>query len=189
MKLWWKLGPKPRGRWRPKLEFGIFLSEEERKMAEELNVCLSLKVAVLWETENLPEEMQDRCAIPCKAERPYRASRAGQNDHIGNWDNNKRAYIAYWDLVLGEVEKSSISFYLPWRPGRRPDYSDYLELAKSLLNLMKEMIESRFQVAYESEELVEDQWEDNSFLILSSSEEKVASASKQQTRKKRKIMV
>lgn len=155
-------------------------------MAQELNVNLGLKVMFLWEREALPEDVHS-LAVPCRGEVPYCGGRASDNDRVWARENPTRSE---WDIKIWEERSSSVIFYLPWRAGVRPDYSEYLEAVRQLLVKAREELERRFQVAWDSAER-EEGWEDEALLILgkqAASDEGTAESASADRQRTRKIM-
>jgi hypothetical protein len=61
--------------------------------------------------------------------------------------NKKLRWSTTNDILDSNVEWS---FYLPWRPGVRPDYSDFIDQVKKFLKSMVERFESSLKEARES---------------------------------------
>ncbi len=156
MKAWWKVSDKPRGRWNPLFEFGIHLSEEEHRELGALNVSTKTLVCLIF-----PECSDSRRDMPPPAaddfvqcgrgyyvlrwpQCPYpTASRVPEAHAIyssGCCQDCRFPAWRYADRTDINLADRHFSYRLPWRPGRRPDYSDYIEPTRHfLLRVLKEL--------------------------------------------------
>lgn len=170
MKAWWKIHDKPRGRWRPLMEWGVHLTPNEIEEAESLAVCRDISYCI--------RGVEGRVTLPeCSnivlllAERPYRES----GYLLG------RANAVCFSCPIGEegwALRDSLTLpnnwwavRLPWRPGARPDYSDFIEPVRNFLYRVLEELERRFQEARESapsdEWLLEEEFDSFSWEVMS----------------------
>lgn len=153
MKAWWKIHKKPRGRWRPLLEWGISLSPEEKKAISELNLnvlykyvicspkcihCSKVTAADIWVA--LPERLY-----------PEHTVSVGKG-----YTSGVRCYTCEHQEETWTITSDSrnicdpFSFRLPWRPGVRPDYTDFIQPIREFLAKLLDLCERRFQEAQES---------------------------------------
>jgi hypothetical protein len=163
MKIWWKIHDKPRGRWRPTLSWGVNFTKEEINEMQQLNIDTQIKYCFLVQSENnisIPQYCPKKNRIIIVLPEPFYRDR--------DIENNRKAFnysicseCPYSEYVLNEIiadEKRinidtlgiSWSFFLPWRPGARPDYSDFIEPVRNFLKYIVNIIENRLQEARES---------------------------------------
>lgn len=162
MKAFYKIHDKPRGRWRPLLEWGISFSPQEEKEADELNLNKTAKCCFrhsLSENDDNNKYAGKICPknffiIPFTGKIYSKDSpQEGRSFTLGE----RRCCSAECPLGEdGEYYKYDLIFpttrqlRLEWRPGQRPDYSDYIKPIRTFLyNLLAE-IEHRFAEARES---------------------------------------
>lgn len=162
MKAFYKIHDKPRGRWRPLLEWGISFSPQEEKEADELNLNRAVKCCFrhsLSENDDNNKYAGKICPknffiIPFTGKIYSKDSpQEGRSFTLG-----ERRYCST-ECPLGEdgeyykydfIFPTTRQLRLEWRPGQRPDYSDYIKPIRTFLyNLLAE-IEHRFAEARES---------------------------------------
>jgi len=157
VKAWWKVSDKPRGRWNPQFAFGINLSEDEKREAQALNVSLKIEY----------------CLFLCQDPDPAACGKCRKGYHILVWPTSAYAahtispdrdalYASYscdgCFFKRGRMDQGAIycdsgeswHYRLPWRPGRRPDYSDFIEPTRAFLLRALEDLQRRFAEARES---------------------------------------
>jgi len=158
VKAWWKIHDKPRGRWRPLMEWGVHFSPEETAMADELNIYKHISYCLVHS-----------CQIPVSSQVCHQGKRIilfssglfGENyNKVGDGGNFGSGFVCSGcnlNLQNGYRRTDSINFMhssfavrLEWRPGNRPDYSDYIEPVRDFLRWALEEYERRFQEARES---------------------------------------
>lgn len=180
VKAWWKIHDKPRGRWRPLMEFGVRLTTEEITEADALNVENPLKFAF----SNLLEE-NDKCRS-CRysdstlvdrvggvlPEQPFRYDKSKVNKNTDRIGCSCSSTNRWWWTESCNIQELEWRFRLPWRPGARPDYSDFIDSVRDFLRRVLEELERRFEEARESapsdEWLLEEEFDSFSWRTLDS---------------------
>lgn len=156
MKAWWKIYDKPRGRWRPLMEAGVAMTSQEIESAKELNVSLHIKYClrgdVTGQLTSCPSKDVILIVLP---ERPYGNSgkQVGFGKSLGSsypCDNCPGGRSGWYDVDGINLPNNCLSFRLPWRPGARPDYGDFIRPIREFLRLVLEELERRFAEARES---------------------------------------
>lgn len=150
----WKIGKKPRGNWRPPLDFKIEIIQQSESEIE----ILACRPRLVFSREYaLPGEMYAgkdamRRGAGCQTTRKIKI------------DIN--TFISSPDLLLGNTELfmgcscagSGCKLYLEWRPGK-PDYSDFEavfhQIAADLIEAWNKALEEAMaSEEYEGEEVV-----------------------------------
>lgn len=189
MKAWWKIYDKPRGRWRPRMDWGIHFSPKEMEEAESLAVNREISYCIrgIETGAGAGRVTLPKCsnAVLLFAERPYKKNAKG----VGVKDDYLLGSVhsVCNDCPIGETLKGSERNWasqgsltlpntwwavrLPWRPGARPDYSDFIEPVRFFLHRVLEELERRFQEARESapsdEWLLEEEFDSFSWEVKS----------------------
>lgn len=158
MKAWWKIYDKPRGRWRPRMDWGIHFSPKEMEEAESLAVNRKISFCIRGiETERVSlTECPNSNVVMFLAERPYgKNEKKIEDDYLLG-----RTNAVCFSCPIGEegwafrdsltLPNTWWAMRLPWRPGARPDYSDFIEPVRFFLHRVLEELERRFQEARES---------------------------------------
>ena len=177
MKAWWKIHDKPRGRWRPIMEWGVHFTPNEISETESLAVCRKISYCLRGVEAGrvtLPECSE---IVLSFTERPYEKNEKEIKDGylLGSVHN------VCFDCPIGEkgwAYRKSLTLpnnwwavRLPWRPGARPDYSDFIEPVRNFLYRVLEELERRFQEARESapsdEWLLEEEFDSFSWEVKS----------------------
>jgi len=161
MKTWWKIGDKPRGRWRPKMEFGISFSKSELTEIRNLNIDTLIKVCIIPITEYPKRDINLTCeATPIlfpdliyetgdiKSSDLCLYTSLCENCPFKTISGNKKLRWSTTNDILDSNVKWS--FYLPWRSDARPDYSDFIDPVKKFLKSMIDRFESSLKEARES---------------------------------------
>jgi len=186
VKAWWKIHDKPRGRWRPRMEWGIHFSPKEMEEAESLGICRKISYCIRGVEAGgrvtLPECPNSNVVL-LLAERLY-----GKNEKKIEDDSLLGSvHSVCSDCPIGETLKGSERNWashgsltlpntwwavrLPWRPGARPDYSDFIDPVRFFLHRVLEELERRFHEARESapsdEWLLEEEFDSFSWEVKS----------------------
>jgi len=161
MRTWWKIGDKPRGRWRPKMEFGISFSKNEIMEVRNLNIDTLIKVCIIPITKYPKRDINLKCeATPILfPDLIYKTGDIKSSDLClytslcencpfkTSLGNKKLRWFTTNDILDNNVEWS---FYLPWRSDTRPDYSDFIDPVKKFLKSVLDRFESSLKEARES---------------------------------------
>jgi len=162
MKAFWKIHDKPRGRWRPLLEWGIHFSPQEEQEAKALNIrddikyCLRLDLGDFADSKQVGKVCPRSYVILPFAGKLYRrdSSQAECADSFGSpvccSENCPFEKKGQWSLESSAALPLTRQYRLEWRPGRRPDYSDYIEPLRIFLRCLLKEAERRFTEARES---------------------------------------
>lgn len=155
MKGYWKICDKPRGMHMPRMEFGIILEGEEENFLKNLKVREYIDVCIAVSEENTsPPQKSFLC--------PAKQIGIIFPENVYSDPNKERKFCGYKPCSECNLDIKSrnsltitfknnfISFYLPWRPGKKPDYSDFIKPIKSLLYLVLEEYNERINIALES---------------------------------------
>ena len=146
--------PKPRGNWRPKVEISISIRAEDHPWRPRLEgLCIwgiggQTRYSELIEAENcifLPQiEGKENTIIHIKGKKPsiwigdlaakdsecaaiWKYFKKGDRKLVSYDTEEKLSYILLLrHSYLDEDISINDSFYLPWRLGARPDYSDFM---------------------------------------------------------------
>jgi hypothetical protein len=153
VKAWWKIHDKPRGCYRPLLEWGIYLTPDEKREAEELNINFNISYCIRHDIKTLAclkGHMLINFEEPVYG-RDYKTRNQGYRlGYSGRCSNNCEPGGGYYYRDECNVKDDSWACRLPWRPGARPDYSDFIDPVRDFLHRVLEEIERRFQEARES---------------------------------------
>jgi len=162
MKAFYKIHDKPRGRWRPLLEWGISFSPQEEKEADELNLNKAVKCCFrhsLSKNDDNNKYAGKICPknffiIPFTGKIYSKDSpQEGRSFTLGE------IRCCSTECPLGEdgeyykydfIFPTTRQLRLEWRPGQRPDYSDYIKPIRTFLYTLLAEIEHRFAEARES---------------------------------------
>lgn len=151
MKAFWRIYDKPRGRWRPLLEWGLHLSPEEEEKIKELNINTTYRICIISSTEQ--KMCQKRAAIlfpgPVLEER---SKKVGTGSFLGSpyvmCDGcpfeGTDSYVHKREI---DLTKDTIRVRVEWRPGPRPDYSDYIGPVREFLKWALEELQRRIEEA------------------------------------------
>ena len=148
-----RIHPKPRGNWRPKVEISLQIKAEDHPWRPKLKgLCIWGVWGSDWNLYGFNgvepciylDQIQGRAFVPdISGKKPFiwlGDLQTGEPTAI--WDKpqrgesnacnySKQEHSSY-TIVLddGYLEKDKFvtrTFYLPWRPGARPDYSDFMQ--------------------------------------------------------------
>lgn len=159
MKAFYKIHDKPRGRWRPLLEWGISFSPQEKEEANELNLnnmvncCLRHSLSENNDNNKYAGKIcpKNFFIIPFTGKLYNKNSpQEGRSFTLGERRScsaecpfGEDGEYCKYDLILPTTKQ----LRLEWRPGQRPDYSDYIKPIRTFLyNLLAET-ERRFTEA------------------------------------------
>lgn len=155
MKAWWKIGDKPRGLYRPLLSWGISFSSSRDAEVQSLGIRREIAYCFRGGVEPHPscEERRVLAFFPAERLHSYTYYKAadyhpvgssgscnscpGRNDE-GGWYRHDLNEELLWKCRL------------PWRPGARPDYSDFIVPVRDFLRKCYEKLELRLAEARES---------------------------------------
>ena len=163
MKAFYKIHDKPRGRWRPLLEWGISFSPQEEQEAEALNLdkdidyCLRLDLGDFADNKHAGKICAKGFFLLPFPGKTYseRSRQEGESYAMGNACNCSCSESCFF-VENGKYSRSGLSapatvkLRLEWRPGRRPDYSDYIEPLRIFLRCLLKEAERRFTEVRES---------------------------------------
>jgi len=159
MKAFYKIHDKPRGRWRPLLEWGISFPPQEEQEAEALNLnkdidyCLRLDLGDFADNKHAGKICAKGFFLLPLSGKIY-SSNARQEGRSYTAGSSGSCSDCFWEN--GEYFRNELSipatsqFRLEWRPGRRPDYSDYIDPLRIFLRCLLREAERRFTEARES---------------------------------------
>ena len=166
--------PKPRGNWRPQVDFSLRMKVQKGECAwrpyltgiafvaqsrfeknrDNLREHTTIDGVKIYRTVNDSFCIYDCGVIEDGLE--YKYSRTFSTDTFVIpcdkvfWDSPKRgkgqkynALYLEWDMYLeeGKVIVHQATFYLPWRPGVKPDYSDFGKAFSVVPRLLYEMLQ------------------------------------------------
>lgn len=168
LKMYWKIHDKPQGRWRPLLVFGVELSDDELKDVDKLNINPNIRCCIIGSRELLEVWSCNKALILPLSEKPFKdaSNRPGGRDtHVNTFyacgdcpfkvcDANGATWASEFDINLATSPLHG--FRLPWRPGHKPDYSDFIIPVQGFLHQLKSLIEERFAEARQSSS--SDEW-------------------------------
>lgn len=161
MKAWWKIHDKPRGRWYPLLEWGVTFTSSEMEEMEALNVKASLRYCFKGGGKPHPSctgQYGERVMAFFPASRVFclNSARVGAADVFGragscaSCPDRSAEWYHFETIEIDRGGRLVWGFRLPWRPGARPDYSDFIDPTREFLFRVIEEFESRFDEARES---------------------------------------
>lgn len=159
MKAWWRIGNKPRGRWLPLLEWGVNLSPPEQEEMENLNVNSVIRYCLHGGAQPHPSCKTDRILAFLPRERLIHPScaKVGEKEQYLGYDTycsdcpRLPSTLPEWHLSgAWDLKSEQQRARLPWRPGARPDYADFIDPLREFLYRVMEELERRFVEARES---------------------------------------
>ncbi len=163
MKAWWKIRNKPRGHYCPMLEFGITFSPKDEKEIRELNIKPEVQFCYLTV---LSEAKAPKCGrIPLiLPEWVFHKNNPNYPDPLIEDDCgekeqglcNKCTRDKFMLFATHINIHLSHHIYLPWRPGAKPDYEDFIGAVRTFMDLVLQEIDIRIKEARDS--LPSEEW-------------------------------
>ncbi len=161
-----RIHPKPRGNWRPKVEISLQIKAEDHPWRPKLKgLCIwgvwGSRYELYGFDDVVPcvylDQIRGRYLVPdIPRERPFiwlGDLQAGEPAAIwehpkkGNeeaWCRNRDKHYSYFPVLDEQyIEKDLLfnrSFYLPWRSGAHPDYSDFMQRLSLIPRIVYEQL-------------------------------------------------
>ncbi len=146
MNFYYRIGKKPRGNWRPKIEFGYSWKKEEvaHNPKTEHLVLSSEKCRRFFETTPVGINV---AVLPSKFKGDFEPWELYDNPKKGHAGCRSSVHAGQGSnlYVLDSVYKKDYAdmkyvFYAPWKPGAKPDYSEIVPVMLEIKDWIELML-------------------------------------------------